>query len=81
MNNNTDLSLQDQKMIQEIQTLKLKYRLAVLGIMGTITAFIIGNQADIKAIFYPLPVIKIFSFSSTACWRFIIQPENLRAWS
>lgn len=58
-NNDTDLSWQDQKMIQEIRTLKLKYRLAVLGIIGTIIAFVIGNQADIKAIFYPPPAIKI----------------------
>ncbi len=58
-NNDTELSLQDQKMIQEIRSLKFKYRLAVLGIIGTIIAFVIGNQADIKAIFYPAPAIKI----------------------
>lgn len=48
-------------MIQEIRTLKLKYRLAVLGIIGVIIAFVIGNQADIKAILYPAPAIKIIT--------------------
>lgn len=60
-NNETEVSLQDQKMIQEIRSLKLKYRLAVLGVIGTIIAFVIGNREDIKAIFYPAPVIKIVS--------------------
>jgi hypothetical protein len=58
-NSGMDVSLQDQKTIEEIRTLKLKYRLAVLGIIGTILAFIVGNLTDIKAIFYPPPAIKI----------------------
>lgn len=57
--NDKGLSLQDQKVFHEIKRLKLLNIIAVLSLVGSVIAFVIGNLADIKSLFYRPPAIKV----------------------
>ncbi len=53
------VTLETEKLRQDIRSLRLQRLLAILGVVGTIIAFLVGNMSDIKAIFYPPPKIKL----------------------
>jgi hypothetical protein len=61
LSNDQTPSLQEQKLREEIRSLKLKYRLALLGVMSAVIAFVVENYVEIKDILYPAPSVKVLT--------------------
>jgi len=53
------VTLETEKLRQDIRSLRQQRLLAILGVIGTVIAFLFANLGDIKAIFYPPPEIKL----------------------